>query len=60
LTTHQQTEPSQLPPQQTQDTQRRCPTCAAFPRLLHKMLDPRGGKTVHLHQCACGERIWDD
>jgi hypothetical protein len=38
----------------------RCPTCAAFPRLLHSMLQPRTGKTVKLYLCQCGERIWDD
>ena len=46
--------------QQTRDTQRRCPTCAAFPKLTHRFLDPRQGKTIRLYQCQCGERIWDD
>jgi hypothetical protein len=32
--------------QETQDRGRRCPTCAAFPKLTHKFLDPRRGKTT--------------
>jgi formate dehydrogenase maturation protein FdhE len=43
-----------------QDTQRRCPVCAAVPRLAQTILDIRNGKTVRLLQCQCGERIWDD
>ena len=46
--------------QQTRDTRRRCPTCAAFPKLTHRFLDPRQGKTIRLYRCQCGERIWDD
>jgi hypothetical protein len=45
---------------QVQEVQRRCPTCAAAPRLTHSMLDARNGKTVRLYECECGERIWDD
>jgi len=36
--------------QQTRDTRRRCPTCAAFPKLTHRFLDPRQGKTICLYQ----------
>ena len=43
-----------------QATRRRCPTCAAFPRLARSMLDTGRGKTVRLYECQCGERIWDD
>lgn len=50
----------QLPQQQTQPQNPRCPSCAAFPKLTHSMLDPRNGKTVRLYECHCGERIWDD
>ena len=46
--------------QQLPDTRKRCPTCAAFPRIVQQMLAPRTGKTVKLYQCQCGERIWDD
>jgi hypothetical protein len=53
-------EQEQLPAQQTQDRQRRCPTCAASPRLTFQFLDSRRGKTVRLYECKCGERIWDD
>jgi hypothetical protein len=50
----------ELPKPQTQDVRRRCPTCAAFPRLTQRFLDPRAGKIVRLYECQCGERIWDD
>lgn len=51
---------AELPKQPVQDQGPRCPTCAAFPRLLHSMLDPRRGKTVRLYECRCGERVWDE
>jgi formate dehydrogenase maturation protein FdhE len=50
----------QSPPPRKQDAQRRCPVCAALPRLAQTMLDSRKGKTVRLFQCQCGETIWDD
>lgn len=50
----------ELPKQQTQGRCPRCPTCAAFTRLAHSMLNPRNGKAVRLYQCHCGERVWDD
>ncbi len=52
----------ELPKPQLQGValQRRCPTCAAFLRLTHTMLDTRSGKTVRLYQCNCGERAWED
>jgi hypothetical protein len=34
--------------QQTRDTQRRCPTCAVFPKLTHRFLDPKQGSLFHL------------
>jgi hypothetical protein len=49
-----------LPKQQAQDYGPRCPTCAAFPRLAHAMLDMHRNKSVRLYECQCGERIWDD
>jgi hypothetical protein len=50
----------ELPKPPMQDHRPRCPTCAAFPRLTHTMLEPRTGKTVRLYQCQCGERIWNE
>ncbi|QQO21817.1 hypothetical protein JJB98_18670 [Bradyrhizobium diazoefficiens] len=49
-----------LPTEQTQDSRLRCPSCAAFPPLTEKFLNPRDGKTVRLYQCDCGEHIWLD
>ncbi len=42
-----------------EDQRLRCPICAAFPRLLLTILDSRSGKTVRLHECRCGEVVWD-
>jgi hypothetical protein len=53
-------EKQMLPPQPTQEHGPRCPTCAAFAHLHHAVLEPRTGKTFHLYQCECGERVWDD
>jgi len=50
----------QSPPQETQDTQRRCPTCGAFPRVIQTVLDSRKGKIVYLFQCRCGKLMWND
>ena len=36
----------------------RCGRCAAEPRLVQEMLDPRSGSTVRLYNCQCGEQIW--
>jgi hypothetical protein len=38
----------QSPPQETQDTQRRCPACGAFARVIQTVLDSRKGKIVYL------------
>lgn len=50
----------QLPEPEMQDTRRRCPACTAFVRLSHTFLDTNKGKSVHLYECQCGERIWED
>ena len=47
--------------QEAQYIERRCPFCAAVPRLTHRMLDPRHGKTIRLYKCPqCSELIWGD
>ena len=38
----------------------RCPECAAQPRLIGRMLDPRRGHTVRVFECECGEQTWTD
>ena len=61
MTANEKELPQQQHLQQTQDTRRRCPSCAAFARLTHTVLNSRTGKTVRLYRCdQCGERIWDD
>jgi hypothetical protein len=39
---------------------RRCAKCDAEPRLIHKMLEPRTGKTIRMFECKCGTRTWDE
>jgi hypothetical protein len=39
---------------------RRCTKCDAEPRLIHRMLDPRTGKTIRMFECKCGTRTWDE
>jgi hypothetical protein len=36
----------------------RCPKCAAAPRFIQSLLNPRTGKTARLFTCTCGERVW--
>jgi len=36
----------------------RCGRCAAEPRLVQEMLDPRTGSTLRMYKCHCGEQIW--
>ena len=38
----------------------RCVKCGAQPRLVHKMLEPRTGKTLCMFECKCGERTWSE
>jgi len=35
-----------------------CSQCAAAPRLMHKILNPRTGGTLVMYKCACGEQTW--
>ena len=50
----------ELPTQQTQDRDQRCPVCAAVPQLIASTLDVKTGKTVRLFHCTgCGEN-WSD
>jgi hypothetical protein len=51
---------TELPKQKTQDNGPRCPTCAPFPRLNSRILDPVKCRTVRLYQCQCGERLLSD
>jgi hypothetical protein len=37
-----------------------CQRCGATPCIVQTILDSRNGRTVHLYECECGERIWDD
>jgi len=37
-----------------------CQRCGATPCIVQTILDSRNGRTVHLYECECDERIWDD
>jgi hypothetical protein len=39
---------------------RRCAKCDAQPRLVHKILEPRTGKTIRMYECKCGDRTWSE
>jgi hypothetical protein len=39
---------------------RRCVKCDAEPSLVHKMLEPRTGKTIRMFECECGTWTWDE
>lgn len=43
-----------LPKQPTQDRGPRCPSCTAFPRLTHALLDTRKGTTVPVRRTHLG------
>lgn len=38
---------------------KRC-RCGEMLELVRTMFDENSGKIVHMFECACGERIWDD
>ena len=52
-------ENKQLPEPQSQDQELRCHACSAFPRLAHRILDPRTGKMFGLYRCECGQGVWE-
>jgi hypothetical protein len=37
-----------------------CPKCAAEPRLFLSLVDTRNGKQYRVHECQCGEIIWEE
>jgi hypothetical protein len=39
---------------------RKCPRCETRLWAPQIILDSRRGKIIHLFECPCGERIWDD
>jgi hypothetical protein len=39
---------------------RKCPRCETRLWPPQIILDSRRGKIIHLFECPCGERIWDD
>ena len=34
--------------------------CDAQPKLIHRLLEPRTGKTIRIFECKCGPRSWSD
>ena len=39
---------------------RKCPLCGRALELMRKMLDLDTGRVIHMYECECGDRIWDD
>ena len=37
-----------------------CRFCSARLHLVRVMMDSNTGSVVHMFECQCGERIWDD
>jgi predicted RNA-binding Zn-ribbon protein involved in translation (DUF1610 family) len=50
-------EDDKLPEPQNQHQELRCPTCGS---LVHRVLDPRTGKTFHLYRCECVQSAWKE
>jgi hypothetical protein len=39
---------------------RRCWFCGQKLELVRTFVDVRTGDTIHIFECECGERVWDD
>ena len=50
----------ELPTQQMQDREQRCPACAASPQLIASTLDVKTGKTIRLFHCTQYGENWAD
>jgi hypothetical protein len=42
------------------DTVRICRACGAKLTLVRTMVDTDTGYVIHMFECRCGERTWDD
>lgn len=39
---------------------RRCRACGEMLELIKTIFDSNSGAIIHMFECRCGERIWDD
>ncbi len=39
---------------------RRCRFCGEKLELVRTVMNRHGGEIIHMFECRCGERIWDD
>jgi hypothetical protein len=39
---------------------RRCRLCGEKLELVRTVMNTNSGKIIHMFECSCGERIWDD
>jgi hypothetical protein len=39
---------------------RRCRLCGEKLELVRTVMNTDSGKIIHMFECSCGERIWDD
>jgi hypothetical protein len=42
------------------DTIKTCRACGEKLMLIRTMLNSDSGYVIHMFECRCGERIWDD
>lgn len=42
------------------ETQKTCRSCGERLKLVRTMVNSRTGAIVHMFECRCGERTWDD
>jgi hypothetical protein len=42
------------------ETDKNCQSCGERLKLVRTMVSPRTGCIVHMFECLCGQRTWDD
>ncbi|MFB9269697.1 hypothetical protein ACFFWD_42400 [Bradyrhizobium erythrophlei] len=41
-------------------SERRCRFCNQHLELVRTIVDTASGELIHMFECECGERVWDD
>ena len=42
------------------DSVKKCRFCGRSLELTRKMLDVETGRVIHMYECECGDRTWND
>jgi hypothetical protein len=45
---------------ESETTHKTCRSCGERLKLIRTMVNSRSGSIVHMFECRCGERTWDD